>query len=136
MAFKKGLEYIWIDTCCINKENEVETSTAINSMFDWYQNADVCFVYLSDLRPKSKGSTPEDFKKCRWFTRGWTLQELIAPRKVLFIDEAWEERREKTHPHNLDIICAITRISRDVICDPNNLESFSAAQKMSWAANR
>ena len=91
-ARQDGLQYFWIDTCCIDKSNHVELQYAINSMFRWYQNAKKCYVYLSDvLTAKRKAS--DDFSKCtwetafrrsKWFTRGWTLQELLAPQSVEF----------------------------------------------------
>ncbi|APA15329.1 hypothetical protein sscle_14g100990 [Sclerotinia sclerotiorum 1980 UF-70] len=84
-----GLEYFWVDTCCIDKKNSVELNAAINSMFRWYQNAARCYVYLSDVSKPDTGvddqrAWEEAFRKSRWFTRGWTLQELIAPRLVDF----------------------------------------------------
>ncbi|KAH7360964.1 hypothetical protein BKA65DRAFT_604235 [Rhexocercosporidium sp. MPI-PUGE-AT-0058] len=77
------LSYTWgeeeiVDTCCIDKKNAVELSAAINCMFRWYQNASRCYVYLMDV---------EAFRKSRWFTRGWTLQELLAPRSVEFFSQ-------------------------------------------------
>jgi hypothetical protein len=88
-AVVDGLEYFWVDTCCIDKKNAVELGTAINSMFRWYQNAARCYVYLSDVSKPGTGlddqrAWEEAFRKSRWFTRGWTLQELIAPRLVDF----------------------------------------------------
>lgn len=85
-----GLDYCWVDSCCINKANLSELSKAITSMFRWYQDAAKCYVYLSDV---SAGDSNElaarhtweaDFKTSRWFTRGWTLQELLAPASVEF----------------------------------------------------
>ncbi len=85
------LRYFWIDTCCIDKKNAVELQEAINSMFRWYQNAAKCYVYLSDVSTtKRKLSQLSDyawesaFRESRWFKRGWTLQELLAPRSVEF----------------------------------------------------
>ncbi|OAG06300.1 HET-domain-containing protein [Paraphaeosphaeria sporulosa] len=72
-AQQDGLQYFWVDTCCIDKSDKAELSFAIQSMFRWYQNATKCYVYLSDLSWESA------FKSSRWFTRGWTLQELLAP---------------------------------------------------------
>jgi hypothetical protein len=90
-AAADGLQYFWIDTCCIDKKNAVELSAAINSMFRWYQNAARCYVYLSDVTIQSEGQDRQPdltwaatFRESRWFTRGWTLQELIAPRLVDF----------------------------------------------------
>jgi hypothetical protein len=84
-ARQDGLQHFWIDTCCINKKNYAELSHAISSMFRWYRNATRCYVYLSDVPPKerrrdrsSQDTWDSDFRESRWFTRGWTLQELLA----------------------------------------------------------
>src|SRR6478735_4415540 len=87
-AAADGLQYFWIDTCCIDKRNAVELGAAINSMFRWSQNAAHCYVYLSDVS-KPEGADgerawKEALRTSRWFTRGWTLQELVAPRVVNF----------------------------------------------------
>jgi ankyrin repeat protein len=83
-----GLEYFWIDTCCIDKRNDAEINYAIRSMWRWYEKATVCFVYLPDLTKKRKVDSDSDWrdslKDCRWFTRGWTLQELVASKRVEF----------------------------------------------------
>ncbi len=93
-ASRDGLQYFWVDTCCIDKTNNNELSTAINSMFRWYQNAARCYVYLSDLTVSGyeKGQQLEPgwesaFRTHRWFTRGWTLQELLAPASVEFFTQ-------------------------------------------------
>ncbi|KAI0897169.1 HET-domain-containing protein [Annulohypoxylon nitens] len=82
-AAQDGYDYIWIDTCCIDKTSSAELSEAINSMFQWYKASAVCYAFLEDVSAKS------DFLSSRWFTRGWTLQELIAPRNVLFYNQEW-----------------------------------------------
>jgi hypothetical protein len=81
-AYKDGLLYFWIDTCCINRKSEPELSEAINSMFRWYRQAACCYVYLADVNMDCDWKT--NFRKSRWHTRGWTLQELIAPKRVDF----------------------------------------------------
>ncbi|KAJ4301973.1 hypothetical protein N0V88_002103 [Collariella sp. IMI 366227] len=82
--------YIWIDACCIDKSSSAELSEAINSMFQWYQNSGCCYAYLADIdQPQGHGTTTNMIEDSRWFTRGWTLQELIAPRSVLFYDSNW-----------------------------------------------
>jgi hypothetical protein len=81
------VEYAWVDTCCIDKTNSAELAEAINSMFAWYQDATVCYVFLSDLQPGAADDLEHMLPKCRWFTRGWTLQEMIVPREVLFFDK-------------------------------------------------
>jgi Heterokaryon incompatibility protein (HET) len=102
-ARRDGLQYFWVDTCCIDKSNYVELSKAINSMFRWYHNAVKCYVYLSDVpRPafdtndkSSQLPWESAFRKSRWFTRGWTLQELIAPASVEFFSKDWEQLGNK-----------------------------------------
>jgi hypothetical protein len=79
---KDGFEWIWVDTCCIDKKSSAELSEAINSMYKWYWRAEVCYVYLSDVPHKS-------FMKSTWFSRGWTLQELLAPSVVEFYSQDW-----------------------------------------------
>jgi hypothetical protein len=81
-ALKDNLHYVWIDTCTIDKSSSAELSEAINSMFAWYRNSAKCYVYLSDVSSQQTGAVP--FQQSRWFTRGWTLQELIAPASVEF----------------------------------------------------
>lgn len=82
-AVQDGYDYIWIDTCCIDKTSSAELSEAINSMFQWYEASAVCYAFLEDVLAKS------DFLKSRWLTRGWTLQELISPRTVRFYNQEW-----------------------------------------------
>jgi hypothetical protein len=88
-AARDGLQYFWVDTCCIDKSNSTELSEAINSMFRWYCNAARCYVYLTDVLTIDQSDPypeqwEESFRNSRWFTRGWTLQELIAPPSVEF----------------------------------------------------
>lgn len=83
-AVKHGLKWAWVDSCCIDKRSSAELSEAINSMFAWYTKSDICFVYLADVLPgglstEDANNLDDEFSKSRWFTRGWTLQELIAP---------------------------------------------------------
>ncbi|KAK0721321.1 heterokaryon incompatibility protein-domain-containing protein [Apiosordaria backusii] len=133
-ARKDGFEYIWIDTCCIDKSSSAELSEAINSMFRWYRQAQVCYAFLSDVQQGQDHRAPgSSFRRARWFTRGWTLQELIAPSVVYFFASDWREIGSR---HDLlDPIVDITRISASYF-DTGNLSKFSAAQKMSWASNR
>jgi hypothetical protein len=101
LALERGhYEWVWVDTCCIDKTSSVELTEAINSMWNWYHNAEVCYVYMSDVSIGLK--SPDQIKKevadSRWFTRGWTLQELLAPRKEEFFDASWTllgKREEK-----------------------------------------
>jgi hypothetical protein len=98
-AASDGLQYFWVDTCCIDKSNSVELSEAINSMFRWYREATCCYVYMPDV---PKGSDPSlvpwesQFYKSKWFTRGWTLQELLAPVSVRFFSVEGDFLGDKT----------------------------------------
>ena len=91
-ARQNGLSYFWVDTCCINKQNKAELTHSINSMFRWYRNASRCYVYLSDVSARKRKASDQSseytwdlsFRESRWFTRSWTLQELLAPASVEF----------------------------------------------------
>lgn len=85
LTAQEGFNYVWVDTCCIDKTSSVELSEAINSMYRWYQESGICFAFLSD----ETGNDQSGIAKSRWFTRGWTLQELIAPRVLLFYNAYW-----------------------------------------------
>ena len=127
--------YVWIDTCCIDKTSSAELSEAINSMYRWYYNARICYVYLTDVwigqeREYISRSVPE-FRESRWFTRGWTLQELLAPRVMEFLDKDWRFLGDKDSLK--DHISSITVIGQHYILD---IKEASAAQKMSWASGR
>ncbi|KAK4153986.1 hypothetical protein C8A00DRAFT_33239 [Chaetomidium leptoderma] len=103
-------------------------------MFRWYGDAELCYAFLSDVNPEeSPHSWSSTFRQSRWFTRGWTLQELIAPGVVYFYGAGWKQigSRDKL----LDLIVEITQISANYFTT-GDLSQFSAAQKMSWAANR
>ncbi|KAJ4286000.1 hypothetical protein N0V88_008151 [Collariella sp. IMI 366227] len=91
-AANNGWQYIWIDTCCIDKSDITELSEAINSMFRWYEGAQICYAYLADVpAPLPQPAHPWNwsFRSSRWFTRGWTLQELLAPTFLEFLDSDW-----------------------------------------------
>ncbi|KAM5537242.1 hypothetical protein V8D89_009175 [Ganoderma adspersum] len=85
-----GYRYNWINSCCIDKSSGSELSEAINSIYAWYAGATVCCTYLADVPAGGKyRRMPSPFRKIRWFTRGWTLQELIAPVEVVFLSLDW-----------------------------------------------
>jgi len=125
--------FAWVDTCCIDKTSSASLSEAINSMFFWYQQAAVCYVYLSDLRaPENPAQLQLEF--CRWFGRGWTLQELIAPSYVEFYDKFWICFGTKASLSS--ILSSVTRIDPVVLADCSLLPSIPVARRMSWAATR
>ena len=142
LASESGLPYLWIDTCCIDKSSSAELSEAINSMYRWYRDAAVCYVHLSDMKRcevyqnpyEDENPASTDFQTlqaCRWFTRGWTLQELLAPQNVEFYDQDWVSIGTKKIMWRL--------LSRITGIRPVHLwksQEASVAQKMSWAANR
>ncbi|KAK3381744.1 hypothetical protein B0H63DRAFT_495294 [Podospora didyma] len=109
-----------------------ELSEAINSMFQWYQQVHVCYIYLADLPPDSKVAIEDALPKCKYFTRGWTLQELIAPRDVHVYDSTWTMRG--TRLTLVDPISDITSVGRDVLMDSEELYFIPVATKMSWAS--
>jgi hypothetical protein len=87
---KDGIELFWVDTCCIDKTSSSELSESINSMWRWYRNSRICYAYLSDVHTDTNLARDVEFTKSQWFSRGWTLQELLAPSTVVFYDSAWQ----------------------------------------------
>ncbi|KAK6383621.1 hypothetical protein LTS17_002913 [Exophiala oligosperma] len=132
VAVRDGLEYIWIDTCCIEKASSAELIASINSMYAWYSDAEVCYVYLEDFEPDS--DIEDSLPRCRWFTRGWTLQELLAPRYVELYDKNWNFLGTKLD--FVDGISTTTGIQRTVLLGGKAISDCSVAMRMSWAARR
>jgi ankyrin repeat protein len=136
-AADEGLRYIWVDTCCINKTSDAELSEAINSMFKWYQWSDTCYTYLADVTLESDDGTAQIESKLalsRWFTRGWTLQELLAPKKVHFYDSTWTFLGSKGD--FCQVIELTTGIPNEILLGFRHIADASVAQRMSWAARR
>jgi hypothetical protein len=136
-----GLEYFWIDTCCIDTTDKAEHSRAIQSMFRWYQSAAKCYVYLSDVSSTKRGAsnTPTEsnwepaFRSSRWFKRGWTLQELLAPIIVEFFSEEGKELGDKISLQLL--IYKITNIPPEVL-NGSPISQFSVNERLRWAEGR
>ncbi|KAF3806633.1 Vegetative incompatibility protein HET-E-1 [Colletotrichum gloeosporioides] len=133
VSLSYGLNYAWVDTCCIDKSSSAELSEAINSMFRWYRDAKVCFAYLSDYSFLGSGHAWK-MKDCKWFTRGWCLQELIAPKELIFYDKDWKESGSKSELEEL--VAWVTRIDRAVLEDHKAMYLLPVAQRMSWASSR
>jgi hypothetical protein len=168
---KNHVDYIWIDTCCIDKSSSAELSEAINSMYRWYEESEVCYAYLEDVekdyedaREDPDEDTSNDsikilnenveyaIRKSRWFTRGWTLQELVAPSQIIFFaknwsvlgvlgekdNNYWQPKRNHWQPKRnlIKLLSSITTIPEAVLADPSLRTSCSVAKKMSWAAHR
>ncbi|KAI0531709.1 heterokaryon incompatibility protein-domain-containing protein [Xylaria digitata] len=126
-AVVDGLGWAWVDTCCIDKTSTAELSEAINSMFRWYSNAKVCYAYLVDATDK------DGLASSRWFSRGWTLQELIAPKVVRFYSKNWGLLGSKSELG--DTLEKITGIDAFVL-STGNFHQVCVAKRMSWAAKR
>jgi hypothetical protein len=139
-ATRDGFDYVWIDTCCIDKSSSAELSEAINSMYRWYEDSAVCYAYLADV-PNDVDLIIQHKKFCesRWFTRGWTLQELIAPITIEFYSSQWYSQGQEaslgTKRSLQNYISQATRIPINALQGLDS-KSYSIAQKMSWASYR
>jgi hypothetical protein len=138
-ARKDDLEYFWVDTCCINKANHSELSEAITSMFLWYRGAVKCYVYLSDVSARHNDNTQTQytwelaFRTSRWFTRGWTLQELLAPASVEFFSQEGELLGSKMMLETM--IQEITEIPITALRG-TKLSQFPVDERLRWTARR
>ncbi|KAI8630732.1 het domain-containing protein [Xylariaceae sp. FL1651] len=142
-ALNDGIQYVWVDTNCIDKSSSAELSEAINSMFTWYHDSEVCYVYLEDVSipAAEEGDDPilsdafrEDFSQSLWFTRGWTLQELVAPKNLVFYSKDWRKLGTKRELRR--IIADVTGIDSDYLLDPEKIYTASVARRMSWMSGR
>jgi hypothetical protein len=135
-ALKDGIHYMWVDSCCIDRTSSAELSEAINSMFRWYKNAVKCYVYLADVaaaEPRQEGPAPPTFMHSRWFTRGWTLQELIAPETVEFYSQEGHLLGDKESL--LEEVQSATSIAPEAL-QGGSLSQFTIDERMSWAEKR
>ncbi|KAE8344226.1 heterokaryon incompatibility protein-domain-containing protein [Aspergillus arachidicola] len=139
-ALVDDLEYVWVDTCCIDKSSSAELSEAINSMFQWYKSARVCYVHLADVEgPYRKNARTTlltyapDGNPSRWYTRGWTLQELLAPSNVVFYNREWQWIGTKRQL--LEEVSGITGVD-EINLIGLGIKPTCIGQKMSWAASR
>lgn len=138
IARKDGYRLVWDDTCCIDKSSSAELTEAISSMFELYRLSEVCYVYLTDVPQDEPGlgtfSEHSYFSNSRWHSRGWTLQELIAPRYVVFLTQTWTVFGTKLQFASW--LNQITGIDLDILTGRATLDSISVARRMSWAAKR
>ncbi|KAI0965418.1 heterokaryon incompatibility protein-domain-containing protein [Xylaria arbuscula] len=151
-ALDLGCDNVWIDTCCIDKSNSAELTESINSMFSWYSDAAVCLVYLADSPGPPQMLDGDRYlfwrlyternKLCRWFSRCWTLQELLASKKLEFYDGGWTHigTLEDESPTNsgwlINEISEITRVDTQALLGRVPLWEYSVEAKMSWASSR
>ena len=150
----ESFQWAWVDTCCIDKRSSAELSEAINSMYNWYRDSEVCYVHLADVEFSARElsvmnqsgdafwntaegwpSFKEKFRKSCWFERGWTLQELIAPKKVVFYDAHWNLIFPLEHFYQ--DIAQVTGIDKQWLAPFNQRRpNPSVATRMSWASHR
>ena len=139
-AKQDGYEWVWIDTCCIDKRSSAELSEAINSMYRWYENAKTCYAYLHDVDGPSFPDEEDNEKYHKsngwpeWFSRGWTLQEMIAPRNLRFFNKHWQPIGDKKEL--AEDLKWITRVPEHILADGLEGNRPCVAQIISWAANR
>ncbi|KAK0719230.1 heterokaryon incompatibility protein-domain-containing protein [Lasiosphaeris hirsuta] len=137
-ASQDGYQYAWVDTVCIDKMSSAEMSEAINSMYSWYHRAAVCYAYLPDVQHGGQRGAyrmwKDDFAESRWFLRGWTLQELLAPRKLQFFGAGWKLLGTKASLART--IVKATGIDRRSLLDPTQIRRIPAARRMCWAIRR
>ena len=137
-ARRDRLRFFWVDTCCIDKSNSVELQEAINSMFRWYRNATKCYTYLADVSISSSDADDTSiwepaFRASRWFTRGWTLQELIAPTLVEFFSREGARLGDRITLEQ--VIYNVTGIPLKVL-QGSPLSEFSVDDRMAWIEKR
>ncbi|KAF2488658.1 HET-domain-containing protein, partial [Lophium mytilinum] len=151
-AATDNLQYFWIDTCCIDRASSAELQESINYMWRWYRESKRCYVCLSDVSKKDEDDQADDFvkeesetnhlarstskstfRRSKWFTRGWTLQELIAPSSVEFFSlegvRICDKKSMEQQIHKITGI-AIRALRGDA------LSTFSFDERMSWAVKR
>ncbi|KAI1090388.1 HET-domain-containing protein [Rostrohypoxylon terebratum] len=147
IARKHGFDYAWIDTCCIDKRYSAELSEAINSMYQYYYNSTVCFIYLEDVRiytedsdnmvtavQKTRDQIIASVCASRWHTRGWTLQEFVTPRKRRYFATDWSEIEDGTDL--LDALAKCTGIDETLLENRDLLRTFCVGERMKWASKR
>jgi hypothetical protein len=135
LALQNGYEWIWIDSCCIDKSSSAELQETINLMWKYYKESNICFAYLEDVvDPEAGWGNDQPVGKSEWFTRGWTLQELIAPYNVEFYSSGWQPIGTKLERYQE--LADITGIDPDILCNYRRMSTPSTAEKLSWAAHR
>jgi hypothetical protein len=133
-AWRDGLQYVWVDTCCIKQGDHDDVARNIRSMFAYYRNSCICYVYLADVSTQDDAWRESQFPNSEWFKRGWTLQELLAPRDVAFFDREWNAIGSKLDFK--DDIAQITTIPPDIISGKQALSKIHPLSRMAWRSGR
>jgi hypothetical protein len=132
-AKKDGSQFLWIDTCLIDKRSSAELSESINSMFKWYQESEICYIFLEDVDDAT------EMAGAKWFTRGWTLQELLASPNAIFFNRAWQPLGSKADSEMVASVSSITGIDANALGAVESLDyirATSIATRMRWASKR
>ncbi|KAG1770592.1 heterokaryon incompatibility protein-domain-containing protein [Suillus placidus] len=138
LARHAGYNWAWVDTCCIDQNNNVEFQKSLNSMFAWYQCSALTVVYLSDVPPSSKSGA---LAKSAWNTRGWTVPEFLAPRVVLFYQQDWTPYLDDHSPNHKESVEIMHELEDATGIDARVLVAFQpgmrdARQKLQWVSTR
>ncbi|KIK12244.1 hypothetical protein PISMIDRAFT_689642, partial [Pisolithus microcarpus 441] len=135
VACEWGYSWAWSDTCCIDKHSSAEVQETIGSMFAWYRQSALTIVYLSDVPDTGSIGSSE------WFRRGWTLQELLAPRTVLFYTRNWSLYKNLTSANHKKDATVLAELARATGIEPQFLYDFSPGKdnprsRLQWASSR
>lgn len=133
-----SIKWLWIDTCCINQDSAAELSEAVNLMFEWYRNSEICVAYLADVE------IGDCFEDSEWFRRGWTLQELLAPRTVVFVTSTWQvigfkglqSTITRTGPSVDKDVQRATGIPMQALYDYKTSLGFTVDERLKWMERR
>ncbi|KAM7196657.1 Heterokaryon incompatibility protein (HET) domain containing protein [Rhypophila sp. PSN 637] len=143
LARVRNLQYGWVDTCCIDKRSSAELSEAINSMYRYYSEAFICLIHLADVAidpaAEDKHQVLVAVRQSRWLSRGWTLQELVAPFKREFYDTNWKRINipgQEYQSELLGVLSEATGIPLPVLNMTKPHREYCVAQRMSWASKR
>jgi hypothetical protein len=132
IALDHGLQYVWIDTCCIDKNSSAEISEAINSTFRYFAESELCIAYLDDLEDHTK----DDYflSRSTWFSESWTLPALVASGDLHYYSHNWKKLGSKASLSRQT--SHVSGVTERVLVDPSALASICVSEKMSWAARR
>ncbi|KAH9238567.1 hypothetical protein K456DRAFT_1178758 [Colletotrichum gloeosporioides 23] len=136
LAQKHGFDYAWIDSLCIDKTSSAEISETIVSLSSYLENSDYCFAYLADFTASSVSPNVPSLSRCKYWTRSWTLQQMVVPSRVLFFDSQFQCIGDRSSSQFAGLISSITGVDEDVLCGRRALQDISIARRMSWAAGR
>ncbi|KAF2660582.1 hypothetical protein K491DRAFT_688032 [Lophiostoma macrostomum CBS 122681] len=130
VARAHGLGYCWMDSCCTNRDRSEQNEVNLSS-FQWFRESKLCVVYLADV------DTLQDMPHSRYFTRSYTLVELVAPKSVLFVNHGWKPLGYKEGEHGLaSVISECTLIPEDILRYERDPNCATIGEKLSWAPYR